>query len=66
MQNEANSFGFSMLPVKKMLSLTHISLASFLWDIGKQYSPRSDTAKRSILSGAIPLAEGNFIDLEIN
>ena len=28
-----------------MLTLTHISLASFLWDIGKQCRPRSDAAK---------------------
>ena len=26
-------------------SLTHISLASFLWDIGKQCRPRSDATK---------------------
>ena len=34
-------------------TLTHISLASFLGDIGKQNSPRCDTAKRNIPSGAI-------------
>ena len=32
--------------------LTHISLASFLWDIGKQNSPRCDAAKRGVPSGA--------------
>ena len=26
--------------------LTHLSLASFLWDIGKQHSPRCDAAER--------------------
>ena len=26
--------------------LTHISLASFLWDIGKQCGPRSDAPER--------------------
>ena len=31
--------------------LTHISLASFLWDIGKQNSPRCDAAKRGAPSG---------------
>ena len=34
--------------------LTH-SLASFLWDIGKQYSPRCDAAERGVPSGAILL-----------
>ena len=33
--------------------LTHISLASLLWDIGKQYSPRCDAAERGVPSGAI-------------
>ena len=28
--------------------LTHISLESFLWDIGKQCKTRSDAAKRSL------------------
>ena len=32
--------------------LTHLSLASFLWDIGKQCRPRSDTAERGVLSGS--------------
>ena len=38
------------------VSFTHISLASFLWDIGKQNSPRWDAAKRGVSSGAIPFA----------
>ena len=29
-----------------VISLTHISLASFFWDIGKQYSSRCDAAER--------------------
>ena len=36
--------------------LTHLSLASLLWDIGKQYSPRCDAAERSVPSGAILFA----------
>ena len=34
------------------LYLTHLSLVSFLCDIGKQYSPRCDAAKWDIPSGA--------------
>ena len=30
------------------LLLTHLSLASLLWDIGKQYSPRCDAAERGV------------------
>ena len=37
--------------------LTYIILASFLWDIGKQNSPRYDAAKRGIPSGAILFSE---------
>ena len=33
--------------------LTHLSLASLLWDIGKQNSPRCDAAERGVPSGAI-------------
>ena len=39
------------------MKLTHIILASFLWDIGKQYSPRCDGAERDIPSGASMFAE---------
>ena len=42
-------------------SLTHISLTSILWDIGKQYSLRCDAAKRAVPSGAILLAKRIFI-----
>ena len=36
--------------------LTHLSMASFLWDIGKQYSPRCDTTERGVPSEAILFA----------
>ena len=32
--------------------LTQISLASFLWDIGKQCRPRSDAAERGVWWGS--------------
>ena len=35
--------------------LIHLSLASLLWDIGKQNSPRCDAAERGVPSGAILL-----------
>ena len=38
------------------MCLTHISLASFLLDIGKQNSPRCDAAKRGVPSGTILFA----------
>ena len=41
--------------------LTHLSLASLLWDIGKHNSPRCDAAERGIPSGAILFAKRNFI-----
>ena len=36
--------------------LTHLSLASLLWDIGKQNSPRCDAAERGVPSGTILFA----------
>ena len=36
--------------------LTHISLASLLWDIGKQNNPRCDAAERGVPSGTILVA----------
>ena len=33
--------------------LTHLSLVSLLWNIGKQNSPRCDAAERGVPSGAI-------------
>ena len=43
-------------------SLTHLSLVSLLWDIGKQNSPRCDAAERGVPSGAILFAYRNFIE----
>ena len=42
--------------------LTHLSLASLLWDIGKQHSPRCDAAERGVPSRAILFAWRNFIE----
>ena len=42
--------------------LTPISLASFLWDIGKQNSPRCDAAERGAPSESILFAQRNFIE----
>ena len=39
-----------------LLKLAHLSLASLLWDIGKQNSPRCDAAERGVPSGAILFA----------
>ena len=36
------------LVIEKWFSLTHLSLASFLWDMGKQCRPRSDAAERGV------------------
>ena len=44
------------------LKLTHISLASFLRDVGKENSPRCDAAKGGVPSGAILFAYMNFIE----
>ena len=40
--------------------LTHISMASYFRDIGKQYSHRWDAAERGVSSGAILFAYRNF------
>ena len=42
--------------------LTHLSLASLLWDIGKSNSPRCDAAERGVPSWAILFAKRNFIE----
>ena len=34
-----------------LTKLTHLSLASFLWDIGKQWKTRSDAAECGVWSG---------------
>ena len=48
--------------VVKSSPLTHLSLASLLWDIGKQNSPRCDAAERGVPSGAILFANIIFIE----
>ena len=45
--------------------LTHLSLASLLWDIGKQNSPRCDATEPGVPSGAILFQQRNFIKKEI-
>ena len=45
--------------------LTHLSLASLLWDIGKEESPRCDAVERGIPSGAILFAQRNSSKNEI-
>ena len=42
-------------------TLTHLSRASFLLDVGKQYSHRCDAAERGVLSVAILFAKRIFI-----
>ena len=37
-------------------TITHLSLASLLWDIGKQNSPRCDAAERGVPSGTVLFA----------
>ena len=47
---------------RKLIILTHLSLASLLWDIGKQSSPRCDVAERGAPSGASLFAYRKFIE----
>ena len=42
---------YFVLPSLLYTYSTHISLVSFLWDIGKQNSPRCDAAIRGVPSG---------------
>ena len=42
--------------------LTHLSLASLLWDIGKQHSPRCDAAERGVPPATILFAKRIFIE----
>ena len=44
--------------------LTHISLASYFWDTGKQYRPRWDAAERGVSSGSTLFAYRNSIKNE--
>ena len=46
-----------------VMILTRISLASFLWDIGKQNSPRCDAAECGVPSGAILFAYKDLLDV---
>ena len=48
--------------IRVIYFLTHISLASFLWDIGKQYNPRCDAAERGVASEAILFAWRKYIE----
>ena len=46
----------------RSVTVTNISLASFLCVIGKQNSPRCDDAKRGVPSGATLFADMIFIE----
>ena len=50
------SIGIQLTPF-----VTHKSLAFFLWDIGKQNSPRCDPAECGVPSGTNMFAFMNFI-----
>ena len=60
--DDAYAYVNSILKVCFIIKLTHLSLASLLWDIGKQHSPRCDAAERGVPSGAIMFAQRNFIE----
>ena len=51
-----NRLTSELLQESEGILFTHISLASNLWDIGKQYSPICDAAERGVPSGAILFA----------
>ena len=58
-----DNFCTNQIPeVSRTPNLTNLSLASLLWDIGKQHSPRCDAAERGIPSVAILFAKRNFIE----
>ena len=42
--------------LERNIILTHLSLESLLWDIGKQYSHRCDAAERGVSSESFPFA----------
>ena len=48
--------------VQEACSLTNLSPASLLWDIGKRYSPRCDAVERGVPSRTILFAYKNFIE----
>ena len=51
-QTKNDSIFYFALP----LNITHLSLATLLWDVGKQNSPRWDAAFCGVTSGAILFA----------
>ena len=53
---------YTCIRVTRLNCLTHLRLASLLWDIGKQNSPRCDAAERGVPSGAILFAYRIFIE----
>ena len=58
-------YNVSLCQIKRtqgLYKLTLLRLASFLWAIGKQHSPRCDAAERGVPSGAILFARRNFIE----
>ena len=55
----------SMLGSKIKKNITTFETCHFLWDIGKQNSPRCDAADCGVPSGAILFAYRNFIENEI-
>ena len=57
-----SDYYISLISYYSVIILTHISLASLLWDIGKQNSPRCDAAERGVPSAAILFAQRNFIE----
>ena len=66
-EREKRERGESLLFINKLwprgyIHASHLSLASFLWDIGKQYSARCDAAECDVPSGAILFAKRNFIE----
>ena len=61
MEFEAKMNSFEKVAFQ-LSNLTRLSLASLLWDIGKQNSPRCDAAERGVPSGAILFAQRHFIE----
>ena len=45
-----------------IFSLAHIGLASILWDLGKQFSPRCDATEHGVPSGAVLFVLRNCIE----
>ena len=47
-QNESDQLTDNKMHVYLWFGLTHISLASFLWDVGKQCRPRPDATEGGV------------------